>query len=127
MSNPPSITSLLIAILSVWRITHLFWGEDGPWDLFVRLRRLAGKGLWGSLLDCFYCLSLWIAAPMACLLGGSWLERGWLWTGLSGGAILLERATARRPALPPAALWHEQPSPEIETKKEEDNDHVMLR
>jgi hypothetical protein len=122
-----SITYLLIAILSVWRIAHLFWGEDGPGDIFVRLRRLAGDGFWGRLLDCFYCLSLWVAAPIACLLGTSWLERGLLWTGLSGGAILLERLTERRPAPPPAARWHERPLPEIETKKEEENDHVMLR
>jgi hypothetical protein len=127
MAISSSITSLLIAILSVWRITHLFWGEDGPWDLFVRLRRLLGEGFWGGLMDCFYCLSLWVAAPIACLLGGSWLERGLLWTGLSGGAILLERATERRPAQPPAARWHEQPLPETQEEKEEEKDHVMLR
>ena len=26
-------------------------------------RGLAGSGVWGGLLDCFYCLSLWIAIP----------------------------------------------------------------
>jgi len=58
---------LVIGILIVWRITHLFYGEDGPWNLMLRLRRLAGEGFWGQLLDCFYCLSLWIAAPFAFL------------------------------------------------------------
>ena len=48
-----SPVTLLIVTLAIWRLTHLFWGEDGPGDLFVRLRRLAGKGFWGSLLDCF--------------------------------------------------------------------------
>ena len=128
MCHPPSsLPCLLIAVLGVWRITHLFWGEDGPGNLFVRLRRLAGKGFWGDLLDCFYCLSLWIAVPFAWLLGSDWPERGLLWVGLSGGAILLERVTARRPTPPPAALWQEEPLPETEEKREEDRDHVVLR
>lgn len=94
---------LVLGILCVWRITHLLQAEDGPWDLLVRLRRLAGAGFWGSLLDCFYCLSLWIAAPFAYLLSDEWIERLLLWPALSAGAILLERVTDRGPGPPPAA------------------------
>src|ERR1035438_7929939 len=60
--------SLVLGILAVWRVTHLLNGEDGPWEIFVRLRKLAGAGFWGELLDCFYCLSLWISLPFATLL-----------------------------------------------------------
>ena len=98
---------LILGVLGVWRITHLLAAEDGPWDLLVRLRRRAGDGFWGGLLDCFYCLSLWISVPFALLLGGSWLERLLLWPALSGAAILLERATSR-PAAPPPALYFEE-------------------
>jgi Protein of unknown function (DUF1360) len=115
--------TLIVAVLALWRVTHLFWGEDGPADIFVRLRRSAGNGFWGSLLDCFYCLSLWFAAPLAYVLGASWPDRILLWFGLSGGAILLERATSHR--APPPAVWHEEPLPEKETK--ENNNHVLLR
>jgi len=86
---------LAIGILSVWRVTHLLYGEDGPWEVIVRLRRAAGDGGWGSLLDCFNCLSLWMALPFAYLLGAGWEERLLLWPALSGGAILLERLTAK--------------------------------
>jgi len=129
--------SLVICILAVWRVTHLFWGEDGPWDLMVRLRRLAGNTVVGSLLDCFYCLSLWIAAPLAWLLGHMWLERGLLWLAFSAGAILLERIStehpepekshdgptwdaseSRSPANPPPAVWHEEPLPADDPRKE---------
>ena len=122
-----TITSLLLGVLAVWRVTHLLWAEDGPGDIFVRLRRLAGHGFFGRLLDCFYCLSLWVAIPFAWVLGGTWIERGLLWLSLSGGAILLERATDRKPAAaaPPPAIWHEGPLPE--DQKEEDKDNVMLR
>ncbi len=85
-----------IAVLGVWRITHLLAAEDGPGDLVVRLRRAAGHGFWGALLDCFYCLSLWVAMPFAIATGAGALERALLWPALSAGAILLERLTSRR-------------------------------
>lgn len=85
--------ALVVGSLAVWRITHLLNSEDGPWDVVVRLRRRVGVGFWGSLLGCFYCLSLWCAAPAAYLLAPSWTERLWLWPALSGAAILLERVT----------------------------------
>jgi len=93
---------LVLGILGVWRITHLFYAEDGPWDIFVRLRKLAGSGFWGKLLDCFYCLSLWIAVPFALVLGDGWMERIFLWPTFSAGAILLERATSRLQGTTPA-------------------------
>jgi hypothetical protein len=86
---------LVLGILAVWRITHLLTSEDGPWQIIVRLRRLAGDGFWGELMDCFYCLSLWIAAPLAIAVGTGLKEKLLLWPALSAGAVLLERATAR--------------------------------
>jgi len=86
---------LLLGLLCVWRITHLLNAEDGPWDLLVRFRRGVGDGLFGQLLDCFYCLSLWIALPFALLIGVSSLERLLLWPALSGGACLLQQLTER--------------------------------
>src|SRR3982750_3267029 len=94
---------LILGILGVWRITHLLNAEDGPGKALVRFRRLAGSGFFGELLDCFYCLSVWIAAPFAYVIGSSWKERLLLWPALSGAAILLERATAK----PVAAVYKE--------------------
>ena len=102
-----SPTELLIAVLAVWRGTHLLWAEDGPFEIFLRLRRLVGQGFLGELLDCFYCLSLWVALPVAWVIGEHWLERVVMWFGFSGGAILLERATVAR--TPPSAEWSETP------------------
>src|SRR6266498_160464 len=94
---------LILGILAVWRITHLLHAEDGPWDITARLRQRAGSGFGGKLLDCFYCLTLWIAVPFALLLGGQWGERLLLWPALSGGAILIERLMHRAGGPPPAA------------------------
>lgn len=85
---------LTLAGLATWRLTHLLVAEDGPWDLLVRFRRAVGTGVLGELLDCFSCLSLWIAAPLAYLVGASWPERALLWPALSALACVLERLTA---------------------------------
>ncbi len=93
---------LVLGVLAVWRITHLLNAEDGPWDILVKLRRLAGNGAFSDLLDCFYCLSVWAAAPLAYLLGDDWKQRLLLWPAISAGAILLQKATSREPEVPMA-------------------------
>jgi hypothetical protein len=97
----------LLGTLAVWRVTHLLQAEDGPWDVVVRLRRRAGTGFWGQLLDCFYCLSLWIAAPPAIYQGETLDQTIVLWLALSAGAILLERATDRKHDEAPALYIEE--------------------
>lgn len=93
---------LILGTLSVWRITHLLNAEDGPWNLLVKFRKMVGQGFLGQLLDCFYCLSVWIAIPFAVLIGEGRKERLLLWPALSGAAILLERLTSKtEPASPP--------------------------
>ena len=89
---------LLLGVLGVWRITHLLQGEDGPWEIVVRLRRRAGPGFFGGLLDCFACLSLWMSVPFAWSLGRDRRERALLWPALSAAAMLIERAAAPPPA-----------------------------
>jgi hypothetical protein len=91
----------VLGCLGVWRVTHLLNAEDGPWEISARLRLAAGSGFFGRLLDCFYCLSLWVAAPFAWFLGAGYGERLLLWLALSAGAILVERVTARGPAVAP--------------------------
>jgi hypothetical protein len=102
-----SISGLVTGSLAVWRLTHLFHAEDGPWDALARLRRLAGHSAWGKMLDCFYCLSVWMAVPFAAALGATWKEGLLLLPALSGAAILLERVTTRMQNVP-LAEWHEE-------------------
>jgi hypothetical protein len=97
---------LLLGVLCVWRVTHLIQAEDGPWNVMAGLRRAAGGGLFGQLMDCFYCLSLWVSAPLAWSLGTTLTEQALLWPALSGAAILLERATVSA-AAPPASYFEE--------------------
>ena len=102
---------LVLGILTVWRITHLFQAEDGPGNVSVHLRRAAGTGFWGKLLDCFYCLSLWVATPLAFLLGNSWWERALLWPAFSAGASLLEQMTNPNLKILPAPFTEDPVDP----------------
>jgi|SRR5450755_2463416 hypothetical protein len=81
----------VLASLATWRVTHLLAREDGPADLIVRLRARLGSSLAGTLMDCFKCLSLWIAAPAALFVTRSLLDWLFTWLALSGAACLLER------------------------------------
>jgi hypothetical protein len=114
MSSSPWFVFCLAA-LAVWRVTHLLQAEDGPFDLFFHLRRWLGTSLLGKLLDCFYCLSVWVAAPAAWMVGRDWPERLLLWLALSAAAILLEclhagvLAWLPAPSLP--AIYSEDPPP----------------
>ena len=86
---------VLVSVLAVWRVTHLLVGEDGPWDVFKRIRNV-GKALGlERLLFCFYCASVWVAVPFAVLVTREWRALALLIPALSGGAILLERITSR--------------------------------
>lgn len=102
---------LILGILTVWRTTHFLQAEDGPWDVVVRLRLAVGNGFWGKLMDCFYCLTVWISAPVAWWIGESWPERILLWLSFSAGANILERATKPESKVPPA-FFVEEPAEE---------------
>ena len=102
-----------LGVLGVWRVTHLLNAEDGPANLLVRFRSWVGAGFGGKLLDCFYCLSVWIAVPFVFAIGEGWKERILVWPALSAGAILLERLFTGAAQ----AAYHE----------DEENPNVLLR
>ena len=91
VSTNVSLMPFVLAILATWRVTHLLANEDGPADIIFRLRRWLGDGFIGSLMDCFNCMSVWVAAPLALFVSANPLI--WLvsWLALSGAACLLER------------------------------------
>jgi hypothetical protein len=87
---------------AVWRITYAVTAETGPARVLVRLRAFVAR--WGSVLECFYCASVWIALPVALAIGTTITERVLLWPALSGAASVLHRWTAPRDA---AVYWEE--------------------
>lgn len=69
-----SLLELLVFALAVWRISSLLVNETGPFDIFVRIRTLAGiqhdeegipylipHNLLAGILSCIWCCSIWIS------------------------------------------------------------------
>jgi Protein of unknown function (DUF1360) len=94
-----------LAVLATWRLAHLVTAEDGPGNAITRLRAKAGTGQIGELMDCFYCLSLWVAAPLAFVVSPRRRDTPIVWLALSGAACLVERTTRERGAWD--VLWEE--------------------
>lgn len=70
------LMDFLVLGLATWRLTSLLVKEDGPWDLFARLRSSAGvkfdahsepyaETFFGSLLMCVWCTSVWVGGFLA--------------------------------------------------------------
>jgi len=99
VSTASAAARFALASLATWRVTHLIAEEDGPANIVVRARLRAGESWTGELMDCFYCLSIWVAAPFTFLVSRRPREAPLVWLALSGAACLLEQATKeRRPA-----------------------------
>lgn len=85
------ITILLISVAN-WRISNMIQREDGPFDIFVRLREFVGLtkvedlplneqllypedefihdgNFFAKLLECIWCLSVWVGFGLSFYLG----------------------------------------------------------
>ncbi len=98
---------LAVGALATWRLTHLLASEDGPADVIVRFRALLGQSLAGKLMDCFNCLSLWIAAPVALFVTRHFPDWLALWLALSAAACLLERLGREPVVIEPGSQFSE--------------------
>lgn len=98
---------LAVGALATWRVTHLLASEDGPADVIVRFRVLLGRSLAGKLMDCFTCLSLWIAAPAALFVTRQFRDWVLVWLALSGAACLLDRLCREPVVIEPGSQFSE--------------------
>ena len=96
MGEPVFWGRFALAVLSVWRIAHLVSQEDGPGAVIARRRAALGRSILGEMMDCFGCVSLWVAAPFVLFVGDRIvdIEGGVvIWLAVSGAALLIDRWT----------------------------------
>jgi len=98
--------TLLILILATWRITSLLNREQGPYNVLGKLRYTIGIRVddagqtygiteLARLVDCPWCLSLWVGAGLALVTATG--VRDWALTtlALSAGAVLIDEVWKR--------------------------------
>lgn len=79
---------LLLAIIATWRITFMLTEEVGPYMLIHKLRRKLANKEWIDMY-CFYCMSIWVATPIALIYTKDLWEFIISIFALSGGAIAI--------------------------------------
>ena len=79
---------VLLQALAVWRLTSLLVYEEGPFEMFVKLRDL-NERIKGPL-NCFWCASMWVAAVVALVYTVTWKDRTILWLALSALACFFD-------------------------------------
>jgi len=99
-----SIQELLFYGIVTWRISSLLVNETGPFDIFLRIRKLTGMQydsdgeLWmipgnvfAGILSCVWCCSVWVGAGISIF---AFFAPGMFWLFLpfflSAMAIVLE-------------------------------------
>jgi len=82
---------IVLAVLAVFRLAQLLALDDGPFDVFERLRR-SGHAQWRKLVNCPYCLGVWLSAGVVPLI--VWdhpvSDIVLLALGVAGGQALIE-------------------------------------
>lgn len=79
MNSESCLVKLVVGGLLTWRLASLLTSEEGPFGIFDWLRGVVSdydpddeemrpRSELGRLLECLWCLSLWIALPVSVLL-----------------------------------------------------------
>lgn len=85
----------LLVVLAAWRVSSLLAYEDGPGHILLKVRHWLGGGFWGRLMDCFDCLSVWVAAPFSLFVAGKPVDIFVAWLAISGATCLLDRSLGK--------------------------------
>ena len=89
-----------IAMLAVYRLSHMIAMEEGPGAVFHLLREKFGQGNWfGRGLNCVLCISFWLSLSVPSFIMASNpvnpREFVILWVGTSGAVLTLHRLTSK--------------------------------
>lgn len=96
----------LVLAFATWRISSLLVNEDGPVQMFTRLRALAGvryngetfqreaSNIVAGAFTCIWCMSVWVGAALTVAYWQFPATIVWLCLplALSAGAILIDKA-----------------------------------
>lgn len=108
----------IVGALATWRVSHMLLYEEGPWSIFLQMRKRLGVqyaeddttviSYRYTITVCLWCLSIWIATGVTILQRMSPLAR-WLLTPFAYGMVassldrLFTTAVRNTPSVPDVA------------------------
>jgi hypothetical protein len=100
----PDWLRLVLAVFACYRLSELITIDDGPGDMFLRLRAWFGaynlgedgqpSTSIGRVIICQYCVGIWIAAALSFLFPVS-LMTPLYWFAIAGGQAFLQSVGGR--------------------------------
>lgn len=99
------IFEFILLSFAVWRVSSLITSEDGPWDIFAKLRNISGVRYDESSQEygttslsrgilCLWCVSLWVGLPIAFIfpipITGSLFDVFVTWLAFGTSVILVD-------------------------------------
>lgn len=83
--------SLIVASLAVYRLSRMASDEEGPFEVFTKLRAAFPPTTWvGRGLACIMCLSVWVSLPAALLIDRT-RTLPLTWMALSGATVIIRK------------------------------------
>lgn len=84
----------LLVTLAVYRVSRMIAIEDGPFDVFAKIRGRIdpNQRTWiGRGLVCVLCISFWMAGLAALIVGATWIE----WLAMAGVIVVYREVVSR--------------------------------
>ena len=83
--------TIILGILGVYRFSFMLAQEDGPFDIFSKLRGYIGQKTWyGRGMHCTLCISFWVSLLCAVFVAEG-VTIVTYWFGIAGGVLVLHR------------------------------------
>ena len=83
---------IILCILATYRLTVLLVTDNGPWDIFYKIRfMMAG---WTRILSCPHCVGVWMAVVSYLL--GTYCHVALIILAIAGGQSFLESCMEKK-------------------------------
>lgn len=89
-----TVWQFALVTLAVYRVSRMITMEDGPLDVFAKIRGRIdpNQRTWiGRGLACVLCVSFWISGFAALIVGATWIE----WLAMAGAIVVYREVISR--------------------------------
>lgn len=89
-----TLWQFVLVVLAVYRVSRMLAIEDGPFDVFAKVRGKIdpNQQTWvGRGLVCVLCISFWLSGLAALIVSATWIE----WLAMAGAIAVYHEVVSR--------------------------------